>query len=80
MGKLTKQQIRTLEAAREHLVWAQEYIQSKDTVIARKTNMSCGENNDYINKAGEQIGAICKDIGSPLCGISHALGNINRLL
>lgn len=79
MSQLTKKQNNTLREILTKLSGAQQFIDSPDTIIARRKRMVT-TTLDFTLPDGGAATAICKDIGSDLVYLSSAILLLQQFL
>ena len=79
MSKLTKKQTSRLLDILVNLTDTQRFINSPDTIIARRKRMATTTLDFTLPDGGAAI-AICKDIGSELVHLSTAIEQLKQFL
>jgi hypothetical protein len=79
MSKLTKKQTFTLLAILRNMADAQRFINSPDTIVARRKRMAT-TTLDFTLPDGGAATAICKDIGSELVHLSTAIKLLRKFI
>ena len=79
MSKLTKKQTFTLLAILRNMADAQRFINSPDTIVARRKRMAT-TTLDFTLPDGGAATPICKDIGSELVHLSTAIEQLRKFI
>ena len=79
MAKLTKKQISALLAILGNMVDAQRFINTPDTIVARRKRMATTTLDFTLPEGGAAI-AIGKDIGSELVHLSTAIEQLKKFI
>ena len=79
MSKLTKKQTTALIAILGNLADAQRFIDSPDTIVARRKRVAT-TTLDFTLPEGGAATAICKDIGSELVHLSTAIEQLKKFI
>jgi hypothetical protein len=79
MSKLTKMQTTALIAILGNLADAQRFIDSPDTIVARRKRVAT-TTLDFTLPEGGAATAICKDIGSELVHLSTAIEQLRKFI
>jgi hypothetical protein len=79
MSKLTKKQTSTLYGVLAKLTDVQRFINSPDTIVARRKRMAT-TTLDFILPDGGAATEMCKDIGSELVHLSTAIEQLRKLI
>jgi hypothetical protein len=77
MSKLTKKQTSTLLGIVVNLTSVQQFINSPDTIVARRKRVAT-TTLDFTLPDGGAATAICKDIGSELVHLSTAIEQLRK--
>ncbi len=79
MSRLMKKQTFTLVAILRNMADAQRFINSPDTIVARRKRMATTTLNFPLPDGGAAT-AICKDIGSELVHLSTAIEQLKKFI
>jgi len=79
MSKLTKKQTSTLYCVLANLTVVQRFINSPDTIVARRKRMAT-TTLDFILPDGGAAIEICKDVGSELVHLSTAIEQLKKFI
>jgi hypothetical protein len=79
MSKLTKKQTSTLLGIVVNLTGVQQFINSPDTIVARRKRVAT-TTLDFTLPDGGAATAICKDIGSELVHLYTAIEQLRKFI
>ena len=79
MKNLTQKQRKDLEKILSDLKTAKKYLLKDETLVCRKTR-GAPYGTDYVNKTGEGIGSMNKQIGTDLCYLYNSIDALENML